>query len=226
MVVECAEKALGDKIDRQRCVTEGGNILNFSFVVGIGLFNASVWMCVGNDLSYPMHDDDEKRREDYYADGDYTTNIRSKRDEASNKFMWAGFTLPESNIWTPKHYVNVQWTRLFTAPQLFVYKVWLEANSITLWEQGAQFHIYNCTEGGILGVLLKEDVNVPEKYDEKFDAENWFLMDEISKGRWRTRTLYHACEEFHDAKEKLLGRNVWDKSGARYVTAGVPKIIH
>ena len=76
---------------------------------------------------------------------------------------------------------------------------------MTLWDAGAQFHVYNCTEGGICGVLLKEDVNVPEKYDEKFDADNWFLMDEITRGRWRTRTLYHACEEFHEAKERLLG---------------------
>jgi hypothetical protein len=224
MVAGYAEKLLGEKIDRQRCVTEGGNILNFSFVVGIGLFNASVWMCVGNDLSYPIAKEKESRRNGYYADGDYTTNIKSKRDEASHEFLWAGYRMAESTIWTPRNCTNIEFEQVFTAPQLFIYKVWLEANSTTLWEQGAQFHIYNCTEGGILGTLLKEDVNVPEKYDEKFDASNWFMMDEISNGRWRTRTLYHACEEFHDAKERLLG--TWKPPDAQSVTNMGLRNIH
>jgi hypothetical protein len=200
---------MGEEIDSNRCVTAGGNILNLSFTVGLGLFRASVWMCVGNDLSYPPATDLKDRRKGFYEDGDYSTNIKSKRDEAIHEFEWAGFTLPKSTIWTPKNNINWKGEWLWTAPTLFYYKSWLETNSMILWESGSQFHVYNCTEGGILGVLLKEEMNVAEKYDEKFNYDNWFLMDEISKGRWRTRTLWHACEEFHETKQKLLGRNAW-----------------
>jgi hypothetical protein len=164
---------------------------------------------VGNDLSYPASTDLKDRRKGFYEDGDYSTNIKSRRDEASHQFEWGGFELPENTIWTPKNDINWKGQWLLTAPTLFYYKSWLETNSMILWESGNQFHVYNCTEGGILGVLLKEEINVVEKYDEKFDPENWFLMDEVTRGRWRTRTLWHACEEFHDAKEKLLGRDKW-----------------
>ena len=176
-------------------------------------------------LSYPIADEKEDRRKGYYADGDYTTNIKSKRDEASHEFLWAGYRMAETTIWTPRNCFNVEFNQVFTAPQLFIYKVWLEANSTTLWDQGAQFHIYNCTEGGILGTLLKEDANTPEKYEEKFDADNWFLMDEITRGRWRTRTLFHACEEFHHAKERLLG--TWKpQNDAQYAINTDLKNIH
>ncbi len=94
-----------------------------------------------------------------------------------------------------------------------------------MWDLGAQFHIYNCTEGGIVGTVLKEEVNVPEKYDEKFDADNWRMMDEIApNGRWRTRTLHDACEEFHEAKERLLGR--WTPPDAQSVIDSERRIIH
>jgi hypothetical protein len=225
LVAGYAEEILGEKIDRNRCVTEGGNILNFSFVVGVGLFNASVWMCVGNDLSFPIADDKDERRQNFYADGNYETNIKSQRDEATNEFMWAGFKIAKSTIWTPRTCTNIELERVFTAPQLFIYKIWLEANSLTMWDLGAQFHIYNCTEGGIVGTVLKEEANVPEKYDEKFDADNWRMMDEVApNGRWRTRTLHDACEEFHEAKERLLGR--WIPPDAPSVIESGKRIIH
>jgi hypothetical protein len=224
------EECLKEEIDEGRCVTSGGNIMNLSFSIGLGLFRASVWMCVGNDLSYPPATDLKDRRKGYYEDGDYSSNIESKRDEARNEFVWGGFKLKENTIWTPRNHIQWEGEWLYTATQLFLYKSWLETNSMLLWDTGNQFHVYNCSEGGILGVLLKEDMIPPEKYDEKFDPENWFLMDEISRGRWRTRTLWHACEEFHDAKERLFGRDKWQGSliqpAARHATSSGRQTIH
>ena len=185
-----------------RRVTEGGNILNLSFVLGVGLFRASIWMCTGNDLSYPIQKTVEDRRQSYYADGDYTTNIRSRRDEAAHQLSWAGFSFPQSNIFSPRNYVDL--SLVYTSPQLFLYKVWLESNAMLLWNRGERFKIYNCSEGGILGVNPREGAQDMRQYKEKFKAENWCLMDETTGHRWRTRRLEQAAEEFHDAKERLL----------------------
>ncbi len=229
-IPEYVTEQTGEPMPQERCVVPGGNILNLSFALGIGLFRASVWMCVGNDLSFPAATDLKDRRKGYYEDGDYSTNIKSSRDEASHEFTWGGFELEENKIWMPKK--NVRWKLkwMSTAPQLFFYKTWLEANALILWDNGQQFHVYNCTEGGILGVLLKEEMNNPEKYDEKFDPDNWFLMDEVTNGRWRTRTLQDACEEFHNAKQQLLGRPTWEglvtQPGAQYATNTGRQIIH
>jgi len=221
VIVKAVNKYTGKEFPDEQCVTSGGNVLNLTFSLGLGLFRASVWMCVGNDLSYPAKSDIKDRRKGYYADGDYSTNLESKRDEARNEFAWGGFKLRDSTLWTPKTHIlwDLEW--YYTASQLFLYKSWLETNCMFLWKVGNRFHVYNCTEGGILGVMLKEEMTAPEKYDEKFDPENWFLMDEITGGRWRTRTLWHACEEFHEAKQKLLEGKQWPGSSigpvARYV---------
>lgn len=197
-------ETLGKEFDKQRCVIEGGNILNLSFMLTIGLFRAPVWMCVGNDLSFPIAETIEERRKVYYADQDYSTNIKSSRDEASYQLAWAGFEFPETPFITPRDYVNLK--LVYTSPQMFIYKIWLETNAIIFWNLGMKFKIYNCSEGGILGVNLKEKVVDPDYYDEKFDPENWILMDEITGQKWRTRKLQIAAEEFHKAKEIL---NQW-----------------
>ena len=216
-VMSSVEKALGEKVDRNRGVMEGGNIINMSFVLTIGLFRASVWMCVGNDLSYPMLDSAEERRKQYYADGDYTSNIKSRRDEAINVLSWAGFEYPNTPFILPRPYVNLN--LVYTSPQMFIYKTWLETNSVILWEAGNRFTLYNCSEGGILGVQLKADVTDPERYDEKFKPENWHLMDTVMPSKWRTRTLYQATEEFHKAKEQLLWPGLRTNSVARPATS-------
>jgi hypothetical protein len=226
LVKEC----LGEELEEEACVTTGGNIMNLSFSLSMGLFRTSVWMCVGNDLSYPPAVSLEDRRKGYYEDGDYSTNIKSKRDEAKGEFVWGGFKLKDNTIWTPKNHISWEGEWLYTASQLFMYKSWLETNATLLWDAGNQFHVYNCTEGGILGMLLNEDAIPPEKYDEKFDPANWYLMDEISRGRWRTRTLWHACEEFHEAKEKLFGRDKWKGPmvypAAQYATSSGQNTTH
>lgn len=201
-VKDKVDKILDKTIDKRRTFGAGGNILNLSFMIGFGLFRASVWMCVGNDLSFPVKDNIEDSRDSYYADKDYFTNIISKRDEARHKLSWGGFEFPENKL-EGMNYINLN--LVHTSPQMFHYKTWLEMNSIMLWDKGAKFKIYNCSESGILGVLLKEDARDAENYDKKFDLSNWALMDDLIKGRWRTRTLQQATEEFHKAKEILQG---------------------
>jgi hypothetical protein len=228
---ELVAKITGEPMPLERCVVPGGNILNLSFALAIGLFRASVWMCVGNDLSFSPADNLKDRRKGYYEDGDYSSNIKSRRDEASNELYWGAFDFPRSVLWTPSK-DTIRWRLKWacTAPQLFFYKTWLEANAMILWKNNQQFHIYNCTEGGILGVLLKEDVNFPEKYDEKFSSDSWFLMDEVTNGKWRTRTLEDACEEFYNAKQMLLGKPTWQgtiiQPDVPYATNTDQNIIH
>lgn len=208
------EAALEHEYPVNRCVTEGGNILNISFVISVGLFHSSVWMCVGNDLSFPIDENIDNKRTGFYADGDYTTNIKSRRDEAHYELTWAAFKYPETNIVLPKDYINLE--LVHTSPQLFVYKSWLETNAMLFWNEGSRFKIYNCSEGGILGVNLREEALKLKEYDKKFSKDNWFLLDEVSNGNWRTRKLIDAVEEFHHAKEILEGRKTWQESNYRH----------
>ena len=202
-VTRAMSEVMGDDMpEMDRRVTEGGNILNLSFVLGIGLFRSSIWICVGNDLSYPIIDTVDERRAQYYADGNYSTNIRSRRDEAAHQLTWAGLKYPKSNVFTPGNYIDLE--LVYTSPQLFLYKVWLESNAMLLWNRGERFKIYNCSEGGILGVNPRDDAQGAENYKAKFKARNWCLMDELTGGNWRTRKLMQAAEEFHNAKMRLL----------------------
>jgi len=197
-------KDAGLDMPKDSCVTEGGNILNMSFAVSIGLFRAPVWMCVGNDLSFTMEGTTKERRTTYYADGDYSTNIKSKRDEARNEFAWAGLEFQDNTFVTPRDYVNLN--IVYTSPQLFIYKSWLESNSLILWDAKFKFKIYNCSEGGILGVNIREGVT---DYEDKFKGNNWVLMDELTNNKWRTRRFSDAVDEFHRAKEMLKEGVLW-----------------
>jgi hypothetical protein len=56
--------------------------------------------------------------------------------------------------------------------------------------------IYNCSEGGILGVLKRND----QDYE---DSSSWYLYDEVLRGKWRTRKLKDALREFLLARQEL-----------------------
>jgi len=187
-------------------VVGGGNVLNMCFMLSLGLFRTSVWMCVGNDMGFVQTDNIEETRTNYYADGDYSTNMASKRDEASRPFSWMGFEYPQNPLGETINYINM---KLFnTSPQLFVYKSWLESTAYLNWQKGGKFTVYNCSEQGILGVVLKEEYQDKEKADDRIDQNNWLMMDEIAPRKWRTRKLYQAIEEFHKAKEHLMGTRI------------------
>lgn len=169
---------------------EGGNVLNMAWIVARKFMCSSVFMTVGNDLSYPIINDPVKRRQSFYADGDYAVNVKNKRDEARNKMAWMGFKI-EHNPIIDQFVVNLK--PFWTSWQLWVYKKWMETQ-VTLCEgdkDPKSFHYFNCSESGILGVIAKS----MDKKDFE-DKNNWLLMDQIFPKRWHTRRLTNAVATF------------------------------
>jgi len=182
---------------------QGGNVLNTAWSVGLRYFRSSVFFAVGNDLSFPLKDTINERRESYYADGDYSTNAKETgtgRDEAKSEKKWMGFELGKRLIYTKdlKTQYDVGIDPVGTTQTLWVYKTWLEANVIGMQSKSdIAYHYYNCSEGGIAGVMCKDDSDKGLPIEE-----NWFLMDEVCK-RWHTRTLKDAISEFLKAKDAM-----------------------
>lgn len=193
-------KELTNKKPEDVIIQQGGNVLNSCWTMSLKYFKSSVFMAIGNDLSYEYSDDSEERRKKYYADGDYSSNVATGRDEAQQKEGWLGFSLSKSNIISldaSKRY-NVELNPVGTTGTLWVYKTWIEANVFANADrQDLKYYYYNCTEGGIAGVLCKDDTD-----EGREDISNWFLMDSVCK-RWRTRTFEDAISEFLMAKESL-----------------------
>ncbi len=191
-------------------ITQGGNVMNVSWVVSLGCMGSRVFIAVGNDLSYPLAGNLEERRKNYYADGDYSSNLASKRDEAARQYKWLGFEL-KANIFTGKPQIDFR--QRSTVQSLYGYKNWLEINIGIQDMMPGSFHYYNCSEEGILGVVTKnkDKGNLENK-------KNWLLLDEVFPKRYHTTTLEDATAHY------LTMRQVWReqvaiKSGARLVAA-------
>lgn len=190
--------------DKERIlIQQGGNVLNSCWTMSLKYFASTVFMAVGNDLSYKLHEDIDQRRKGYYADADYSSNALvtgTGRDEAKKKEGWMGFKLSKTNIISldaSKRY-NVELEPVGTTGTLWVYKTWLEGNVLAnSTREDFKFMYYNCTEGGISGVMCKDDTA-----EGREDIDNWYLMDTVCKS-WRTRTLEDAVGEFLKAKEIL-----------------------
>lgn len=193
-------------------MAQGGNVINSAWSVGVKFFKAPVFMALGNDLSYPLEKTKEKRRESYYADGDYSTNIATKRDEAKSTQTWAGYTQERSNVITfnSLNRYNYELDLVGTTQTLWVYKTWIEAQIIAnAKRQDLKYKYYNCSEGGISGVMCKE-------LEPKGDVgiENWYFLDEICP-KWRTWMFEDAIEVFLRAKKEL--NSAWIKPAAHNV---------
>jgi len=193
---------LTNKDQRAVIVQQGGNVLNTCWSMGLKFFKSSVFMALGNDLSYELHDDIDERRKGFYADGDYSTNAKETgtgRDEAQKKEVWMGFKLSKSNIISlnAKDRYNVELYPVGTTGNLWVYKTWIESNVLANVKTPIKYRYYNCTEGGIAGVMCKKDT--PEGRDQ---IENWFLLDEVCP-KWKTRMFRDAISEFLQAKDYL-----------------------
>ena len=186
-------------------IMQGGNVLNTAWTIGLKFFHSTAFMAIGNDLSFPLCDTIEEQRELYYSDGDYSSNSKETgtgRDEAKAKKKWMGFNLKDRLTYTGdyKKRYELELDTVGTTGTLWVYKTWVEANVLGMMNV-ANFMYYNCSEGGIAGVMCKDDS------DEGLVIEdNWFLMDEICH-RWRTRRLKDAASEFLWAKEVLCRGN-------------------
>jgi len=199
-------------------ILQGGNVINSAWNIGLKFFKSSVFFAVGNDLSFPLRDSLEERRESYYSDGDYSSNAvgtGTGRDEAKCEKMWMSFHLGERLIYTSglKTQYDVGIDPVGTTYTLWVCKTWLEANVIGMQSKSdVAYHYYNCTEGGIAGVMCKDDSN-----EGLAKEDNWFLMDEVCK-RWHTRTLQDAASEFLKAKD-MMKWGLQNKSDAQFATS-------
>jgi len=172
-------------------VGQGGNIGNACFMLALKIFHSRVFFALGNDLSFSHDKDIDKRRKFFYADKDYSTNI-SRVDEAKDEFAWMGYEMHESPLCEGRQIVNFK--VMGTSRQLFIYKTWIETHVIAWSTSELPFFYYNCTEGGICGVMARSHnlLEMPK-------SENWYLLDEVVPSYWRTRTLMQAVNEFLEA---------------------------
>lgn len=191
---------------KQYRVEMGGNVLNGAWGISITRMASTVFIGVGNDLSFKYDDENvDNQRNSYYADGDYSSNAvgtGTGRDEAGKKNAkkWGGFTLKPKLIFDTSKQgdrYNVDLDIVGTTHTLWVYKTWLES---TLMRQidnphPVSFRYFNCSEAGILGVMSKGS-----KDEELRDVSNWFLLDEKCKF-YGTYMLKDAIELFDKAKE-------------------------
>ena len=191
----------------------GGNVLNCLFLLSLGAFRSSTFFAVGNDLSYVIEKDLEKRRSMYYADGDYTTTqMQDGRDEAKNMWMWMGFTLERPKIFMGSNGYRFSLAPVGTTHNLWIYKTWMEAWLLANMDRNdLRWHYYNCSEGGILGVMCKTLGHEAKK------DEDWYLLDSVCK-RYHTMMLEDAANMFMMAKEAM-------KWPGGVIEQGVPNVI-
>ncbi len=191
----------------------GGNVLNGAFMMGTMILRSTVFMGVGNDLSFEIGDTIDDQRNGYYADGDYSSNAKltgTGRDEAASHKRWAGFSLEKRKIYllnetvgSHKRY-NMKLDLVGTSKTLWVYKTWLETTMMSQVNTPAFLNYFNCTEGGILGVMAKNDDDASLK-----SLDNWFMLDEVCMNQHTGKAMYHtamledAIEIFLEAKRKM-----------------------
>jgi len=209
----------------------GGNCLNGAWMIGLSVFQSTVFMGVGNDLSFEIKKDLEERRKSYYHDGDYTTNAKetgSGRDEAASKKQWAGFSLEKKKIitlnkgtWSRDNY-NIYLDIVGTSHTLWVYKAWLESTIMSQTQNPTHFHYFNCTEGGILGVMAKN----LDKHSMN-NPDNWYLFDEVATNVHTGARMYHTAM-LSDAVElfkQVKGSQVWHSNDAMYADGHLPNQV-
>ena len=190
--IEMFEKSTGDD-PTNHMIGQGGNVVNAAFMLSLKMLRSRVFMVVGNDLSFPHNPNANKRREFFYADGDYTSNISRGVDEAKDKFMWLGIKMRDNPFEPGKKIVELE--PVGVSRQLFIYKTWAETHAISWADSDVAFHYYNCSEGGISGVMAHSYNSL-----EMHKRENWYLLDDIIPKRWRTRSLLQAVSEFLEAR--------------------------
>jgi hypothetical protein len=194
----------------------GGNVLNGIFALTFKWLGTRTFIATGNDLSFAAHADIDDRRAGFYADGDYASNINSNRDEAQDRIGWMGIEFEESKTHPSGMMVNL--VPVFTSRQFFVYKTWLEIHIGAWAKQGTPFRYYNCSEGGISGVVAMDHGKNSRSKEKLQDISNWKLMDEVVPGRWFTTTLLDAASEWMEFRRKC--QTQWEiESGAGNVIA-------
>ena len=201
-------------------IVAGGNVLNTMWMFASKVFGSKTFMCVGNDLSFEIKKKKKDQEKGYYADGDYSTNAPGTgtgRDEAATNKKWLSFKVQKRMIEVPgKNNLEIVGDKVVgTSHTLWVYKTWMEESMLLLTHSKKELglHYYNCTEGGILGVLAKSLDDVELRKDE-----NWFMMDDVCQ-RWHTTTLEHAATQYLQAKEAVRWQRVGNLLAAPRVTS-------
>ena len=175
-------------------VGSGGNVLNTMFSTGIKILHSNRFIALGNDLSYPYDPNIDNRRKTFYADGDYSVNIKKGVDEAKDRYVWLGFRMRDNPFQEGKKIIDLE--PMSTSKQMFMYKIWVEIHAVSWANQtDERFIYYNCSESGITGMMAK-DKSSPKILE---DPDNWYLMDDVIPKRWRTRSFLQAVNQFLEA---------------------------
>lgn len=187
-----------DKVEslKGKEIIQGGNVMNTAWVIAYSLMVSRVFIAVGNDLSYGITDDDDDRRKGYYADGDYSSNLASGRDEAKKQFKWMGFEFRDNPF---EKGSIIDFKPRSTVHSLYSYKNWLEINIGLQGSHHKSFHYYNCSEEGILGVVAKDKSKTSLE-----DKDNWILLDEVFPEHYHTTSLQDATSHF------IMMRKLWE----------------
>lgn len=206
----------------------GGNVLNGSFMIGAAVMQSTVFMGVGNDLSFEIDNDIEKQRKGYYADGDYSTNSEvtgTGRDEGKSLKRWAGYSMERKRVIRidepigSKRRYNFELDVIGTSQTLWVYKTWLETAMMGQTALPVYLHYFNCSEGGILGVMAKDDSDEALK-----DPDNWYFFDEVCINKKTGKQMYMTAmlEDAIDVFLKARRSQRWDNqmSPALYADGG------
>ena len=230
-VIEGASKKYLKRGYKENTIELGGNVLNGSFMIGVAALQSTIFMAVGNDLSFEIKEDLEAQRNGYYADGDYSTNAEvtgTGRDEGKSLKRWGGFKMEKRRVILLNEPIgaharyNFELDVIGTSHTLWVYKTWLET---TLMGQAAlpvYLHYFNCTEGGILGVMAKEDT------DEALSKQdNWYFLDEVCINKHTGKQMYMTAmlEDAITIYLKIRRSQRWPElSDAQYATGG--EVLH
>jgi len=103
-----------------------------------------------------------------------------------------------------------------TSKTLWVYKTWLEGAIMSQTKAPVLFNYFNCTEGGILGVMAKDD-----RDEALFSKDNWYLLDEVAVNQHTGRPMYHTAmlKDATDLFIKIKRSKIWETpQDAQYAT--------
>jgi hypothetical protein len=194
--------------------------------MGCAVMQSTIFMGIGNDLSFPVKDDLDEQRSSYYADGDYSTNAAvtgSGRDEGKSPKRWAGYSMERRKIIDPARMgsmarYNFDLDIVGTTHTLWVYKIWLETVLVSQTNLPVFLHYFNCSEGGILGVMAREETDEALR-----KSDNWYFLDEVCINKKTGKQMYMTAM-FEDAVEIFLKSRrsqKWEhRNDVRYATGG------
>jgi hypothetical protein len=175
------------------CTFTGGNVMNTSWMIALRFLHSRFGITLGNDLSFPLIKDVDERRKAFYSDGDYTSN---DKDEANHNIAWMAYEHAGKGTFDESSQL-INYEKVLTSHQLLLYKAWIEMHVAKWWEsEDFTFRYYNCSEGGITGVLAKH-----QAVEDLENERNWMLMDELAPNRWFTKPLRNAVEDFLEIRQ-------------------------